>query len=98
MGRLQTGDVELAHPEHRLHHPLGLGGVAIAEQLRQHGRHDLPGQAEAVLEPTATLRRTAIGKSVPQSVDRGLVAVTYGGGDKCSTDTYGSCGGAIQFH
>jgi hypothetical protein len=27
-----------------------------------------------------------------------IAVVTYGGGDKCSADTYGSCGGAIQFH
>jgi len=27
-----------------------------------------------------------------------IVVVTYGGGDKCSADTCGSCGGAVQFH
>jgi len=27
-----------------------------------------------------------------------IAVVTYGGGDKCSAETYGSCGGAIQFH
>jgi probable HAF family extracellular repeat protein len=27
-----------------------------------------------------------------------IATVTYGGGEKCPADTYGSCGGAIQFH
>jgi len=27
-----------------------------------------------------------------------IAAATYSGGDKCPADTYGSCGGAIQFH
>jgi hypothetical protein len=27
-----------------------------------------------------------------------IAVVTYGGGDKCSADSYISCGGAIQFH
>jgi len=27
-----------------------------------------------------------------------VAIVTYGGGDKCSADTYTSCGGAIRFH
>ena len=27
-----------------------------------------------------------------------IAAVTYGGGNKCSGDTYISCGGAVQFN
>jgi probable HAF family extracellular repeat protein len=27
-----------------------------------------------------------------------IAVITYGGGNKCSAETYGSCGGAVQFH
>lgn len=30
--------------------------------------------------------------------DNGIAVVTYGGGEKCSPDMYGSCGGAIRLH
>ena len=33
IGRLEDGDVELVHLQHRLHYPLSFRGVAIAKQL-----------------------------------------------------------------
>src|SRR5437762_2630747 len=53
MGLLERANIELLHRQHRLHDPRGFFGVRIAEQLGQHGRNDLPGQSELVLEPAA---------------------------------------------
>src|SRR5919109_2530420 len=50
---LQLCDVELLHLEHRGHHALRFFGVLVVQHLEQDCRHDLPGHAEAVLEPTA---------------------------------------------
>src|SRR6266498_3820804 len=64
---LQLRDVELLHPQQRLHGPPGLLLVRIAHHLGKHGRHDLPGEAVLVLEPAALLglRVTARGQLVP---------------------------------
>src|SRR5712691_3308799 len=35
IGLLELGDVDLAHLQHRLHHPGGLRGIAVAEHLTQ---------------------------------------------------------------
>jgi amino acid efflux transporter len=56
---LKLRDVELAHLEHGLHGPAGLVAVRVTEQFAEHGRDDLPGQAVAVLEPTALAGLTA---------------------------------------
>ena len=50
---LKRADVELLHFEHCLHHALRFFRVGIAQQLPQLRRHDLPRQAEFVLEPAA---------------------------------------------
>src|SRR5580704_14989039 len=71
--RPQSGDVELHHLQHRLHDPLGLGGVGVAEQFQQHLRHDLPRDAVAVLEPAAAIDQAAGRQRVPQPVDLGLI-------------------------
>jgi hypothetical protein len=47
------GDVDLAHLHHRRHHPAGLGLVRILKQPGQLFRHDLPRDAELVLQPAA---------------------------------------------
>ena len=73
VGGLQPGDVELHHLQHRLHDPLRLGGIGIAQQLRQYARHDLPRDAVAVPEPAASLDRTAGRQRVPQPVDLRLI-------------------------
>src|SRR5687767_12171528 len=50
---LQSGDVDLLHLQHGSHDALGLGGILVAQHLRQDGRDDLPRHAEPVLEPPA---------------------------------------------
>src|SRR5690349_21351508 len=52
-GALELVDLDLPHAEHRLHHALRLLGIGVTEQLRQHARHDLPGESEPVLQPSA---------------------------------------------
>ena len=56
---LERCDVELNHLQHRLHGALCLEVIGIAEQLRQHGGDDLPGQAVSILKPAATIRPAA---------------------------------------
>ena len=51
--RAERCDVELLHAEHRLHRALGASRIGIAEQLRERPRHDLPREAEAILQPAA---------------------------------------------
>src|ERR1700690_3555573 len=46
-------DVELLHPEHRLHRPGGTRRVRPAEVGTHLAGNDLPGQAEPVLQPAA---------------------------------------------
>src|SRR5690349_24816230 len=50
-GRLDPGDVDLAHRHHRLERALGGGAVGVVERLDQHPRGDLPGHAPLVLAP-----------------------------------------------
>ena len=51
--------------------PASCGGIAVADQLREHGRHDLPGQAVPVLQPATLLRLlvTADGQLGPEAVN-----------------------------
>ena len=67
-GVLQLSDLDLAHLEHRLHRPAGTLGIGIIEQLIEPARHDLPGQPEAVLEPTTR----AVGFLAPLGLFVGL--------------------------
>src|SRR6476659_2817111 len=67
-GALKRRDVELLHLQHRLHHAVRLGAIRIAEQARQRGRNDLPGDAELVLEPAALLDLSAGAEPVPEVV------------------------------
>src|SRR4051794_39431392 len=59
-GPLRARDVDLAHGEHLVHHPLRPGAVGVGQQLEQPGRYDLPGQAELVLEPATPALLTAV--------------------------------------
>src|SRR6266496_6093551 len=69
LGRtLESLDVELAHFHHCRHDSFGL--LRIFQQLVQHGRDDLPGKAELVLEPAARSRLAAAFRELrPQLVD-----------------------------
>src|SRR5690606_30012648 len=49
---LDGGDVDLAHPHHRLERALGFL-AARRQRLHQHARRDLPGDAPPVLAPAA---------------------------------------------
>src|SRR5438309_6493379 len=74
VGRVaQRGDVQLAHLEHRVHRAPGPLRVRVREQLLHAGRHDLPRQPVAVLEPAARPLLTALGQPLPVVVDLVLV-------------------------
>src|SRR4029079_2307377 len=67
--RLQRGNFELVHLEHRLHRAVA-AFVAAAEQAGEHVGNDLPGQPELVLQPSALIRHAAVADQlVPQGVD-----------------------------
>ena len=70
---LELGDVELGHLQHPPHHLAGSLAVGIAQQLREHRRHDLPRDAVLVLEPAAWTRLSPLGERVPVVVDLVLV-------------------------
>src|SRR5262249_29688924 len=68
-GGLQCRQVELAHLQHRLHRAVGALRVGVREHLFHAGRHHLPGEAEAVPEPTALALLSAVGELLPEVVD-----------------------------
>src|SRR5688572_9935648 len=57
--RLDRGDVDFLHRHHRLEGALGLGATCC-ERVGQRARGDLPGEAPAVLAPTALAFLAAI--------------------------------------
>ena len=71
---LELGDIDLAHLEHRLHGAARTLRIGISNQLVQLARHDLPRQAESVLEPSARPRLASVRRErIPQPVDLLLV-------------------------
>ena len=66
---LELRDLDLSHLQHRCHGALRLLTVGVADQLVERLRDDLPGDAVAVLEPSARPRFTAVGERVPVAVD-----------------------------
>src|SRR5690242_53098 len=67
---LQRGDVELAHLQHRRHDALRPRGIGVARELDHLARHDLPRDAELVLQPAAVAGLAAVdGELRPQRVD-----------------------------
>src|SRR5262249_9576482 len=66
---LQLVDVELAHLHHRGHHALRLLLVRVGQELGQAARDDLPGEAEAVLQPAARAVLAALAELLPVVVD-----------------------------
>ena len=71
--RLDRGDVDLPHLEHRRHRPLGLLLVRVREQLDQPRGNDLPREAEAILQPAARAFLAALRERRPVAVDLLLV-------------------------
>ena len=72
--RLQLGDLDLAHLEHRFHRPASALGIRITQQLAQPARDDLPRDAPAILEPATRPGLAAVRRQrVPQPVDLRLV-------------------------
>jgi len=55
-------DVELLHGQHGLHGPTRPLGVRVTEQRRKFGRHDLPAEAEAILQPPTGDLLTTVGE------------------------------------
>src|SRR6188474_3405393 len=56
---LDGGDVDLRHRHHRFEGPLGLIATS-GKRVGQHARRDLPGEAPAILTPTALAFLAAI--------------------------------------
>src|SRR5262245_44162440 len=79
----EGGDVELHHLHHRGNHAIALRLVRIAHHFHVALRHDLPGEAEFVLEPAAGLLLAAAGEEMrPQSVHLSLIV---------AEDEHGNC-------
>src|SRR5258706_11562671 len=71
--RLDGGDVDLLHRHHRLEGALGLSATG-RQRLGQHARGDLPGEAPAVLAPTARAFLAAIADNrIPVAVRLRLI-------------------------
>src|ERR1700716_2134200 len=51
IGPLERCDVELAHLQQRLHNFRGVPGFWVRHHRSERGRDDLPGDAEAILQP-----------------------------------------------
>src|ERR1019366_9544685 len=77
--RAKSSDIDLAHPQHRLHDPACLVSVRVAQELVQDGRDDLPRQTVLVLKPAAPPRLPAAGELVPQVVD---LVLAHGGDEQ----------------
>src|SRR5690242_18383241 len=82
LGRFENCDVELVHLEHRLHHSPRFRGVLAVKKITQHGRNDLPGYAELVLEPATALLLAVCGELLPQVVDLRLRLAVHEKGDR----------------
>src|SRR5215204_7476730 len=76
-------DVDLRHPEHRGHRALRPCLVRVRQQPLHLAGHDLPRDAEPVLDPAAGPLLTAVdGEGVPVVVDVGLVRAVDLEGDR----------------
>src|ERR1700722_18896708 len=71
-GTLERGDVDPLHPHHRVESALGSGGIGAADEPRKLPRHNLPGEAIAILDPAALLGLRHGRQRVAQAVDLGL--------------------------
>ena len=66
---VKVGDDDLLHLHHGLHGAIGLFAIGIAQVTAEGRGHNLPGQAEFVLEPSAFRFLAAVGdQSVPEVV------------------------------
>src|SRR6267142_7152998 len=66
---VEVGDDDLLHLHHGLHGAIGLFAIGIAHVTAEGRGHNLPGQAEFVLEPSAFRFLAALGdQSVPEVV------------------------------
>src|SRR4026208_9035 len=74
VGSLELNDVDLRHPQHRLHGSLGTGPIRTGEERGHPARENLPGQAEAILQPATHARLAAVRRErCPETIDLGLV-------------------------
>ena len=71
-GTFERGDVDPLHPHHRVESALGSGGIGAADEPRNLPRHNLPGEAIAILDPAALLGLRHGRQRVAQAVDVGL--------------------------
>src|SRR5215472_1485969 len=69
IGLPQTGDFDLVHLQHGLHHPLRLGGVFVLHQLAQRRGDDLPRESVFIFQPAASFLDAARGELLPQLID-----------------------------
>jgi len=75
--RLDGGNIDLRHRHHRLESPPGLIATS-GKRVGQHARRDLPGEAPAILTPTALAFLAAIADDrVPVAVRLFLIVCRY---------------------
>src|SRR5512133_1791338 len=73
--RLDCGDVDLSHLQHRIEGALGDGGIGIGDRFDQSDRRNLPGQAPFVFAPSAgTLFAAVADDRVPVTIGFSLVS------------------------
>ena len=68
---LDLGDVDLLHSQHRLHRAFGPGRIGITERFQKLFRHNLPGNAVAVLQPATLNFDPAVGELFSKVIDFG---------------------------
>jgi hypothetical protein len=62
----------------RCQNPVRLPGILVLHHLTEGRRHDLPGQAELVLQPAALPLFAPLGEPFPETVLLGLRAASHG--------------------
>src|SRR5262245_17085486 len=73
VGPLQRREIELHHFRERGCDPSDALLIGVQEHLQQALRRHLPGDAKAVVEPTALVCVAAVDQHVPVAIDFGLI-------------------------
>src|SRR3954468_24196467 len=93
-GRLDRGDVDLLHGHHRVEGPFGRCGVRAGGGVEQDAWSDLPGEAPAVLAPTAgAFLAAVVDDRVPVAVGLGLILGNHHEADRF---VRGEVGAAVE--
>jgi hypothetical protein len=81
----QSLDADLLHLEHRGHDAPGLFRVSVVQHLDEGGGHDLPRDAESVLEPATLHGLAAGGQLLPEVIDLVLGLAAHDEGDRLAS-------------